>query len=33
MKLEERWIEHAGFEAGQRVKVNVGHGQLIITAE
>ncbi|WP_241022981.1 SymE family type I addiction module toxin [Burkholderia sp. Se-20373] len=33
MKLEGRWIEHVGFEAGQRVKVNVEHGQLTITPE
>jgi len=33
MKLAGRWIEHAGFEAGQRVKVAVEQGRLIITAE
>jgi toxic protein SymE len=33
MKLAGKWIEHAGFEAGQRVKIAVEHGRLIITAE
>ncbi|MBP0595967.1 SymE family type I addiction module toxin [Paraburkholderia sp. LEh10] len=33
MKLAGRWIEHAGFEAGQRVRINVEHGRLTITAE
>ncbi|SAK88306.1 hypothetical protein AWB78_04608 [Caballeronia calidae] len=33
MKLAGRWIEHAGFHAGQRVKINVEHGRLVITAE
>nr|WP_284509431.1 SymE family type I addiction module toxin [Caballeronia sp. GAFFF2] len=28
-----RWIEYAGFKAGQRVKINVEHGRLTITAE
>ncbi|WP_185219095.1 SymE family type I addiction module toxin [Paraburkholderia dinghuensis] len=32
MKLAGRWIEHAGFEAGQRVKISVEHGRLTITA-
>jgi toxic protein SymE len=32
MKLAGRWIEHAGFQPGQRVKVAVEHGRLIITA-
>ncbi|MCI3969136.1 SymE family type I addiction module toxin [Burkholderia contaminans] len=32
MKLQGRWIEHAGFEAGQRVMVNVEHGPLTITS-
>ncbi|MDR5795671.1 SymE family type I addiction module toxin [Caballeronia sp. LZ008] len=33
LKLAGRWIEHAGFEAGQRVKINVEHGRLTITTE
>ncbi|WP_250456032.1 SymE family type I addiction module toxin [Caballeronia sp. ATUFL_M2_KS44] len=33
LKLAGRWIENAGFEAGQRVKINVEHGRLTITAE
>ncbi|AUT57689.1 type I toxin-antitoxin system SymE family toxin [Paraburkholderia caribensis] len=33
MKLAGRWIENAGFEAGQRVKIVVEHRRLIITAE
>nr|WP_092006751.1 SymE family type I addiction module toxin [Paraburkholderia lycopersici] len=33
MKLAGRWIEHAGFTPGQRVRINVEHGRLIITAE
>jgi hypothetical protein len=28
----ERWIEHAGFEAGQRVRIIVEQGRLTITA-
>jgi toxic protein SymE len=32
MKLAGRWIEHAGFEPGQRVKVAVENGRLTITA-
>lgn len=32
MKLAGRWIEHAGFAPGQRVKVAVEQGRLIITA-
>ncbi|WP_409015560.1 SymE family type I addiction module toxin [Caballeronia sp. LZ001] len=26
-------MEHAGFRAGQRVKINVEHGRLTITAD
>ncbi|NML31663.1 SymE family type I addiction module toxin [Paraburkholderia antibiotica] len=33
MKLSGRWIEHAGFEAGQRVRITVEYGRLPITAE
>nr|WP_242680933.1 SymE family type I addiction module toxin [Paraburkholderia hospita] len=33
MKLAGRWIETAGFAAGQRVRINVEHGRLNITAE
>ncbi|WP_350029732.1 SymE family type I addiction module toxin [Caballeronia sp. AZ1_KS37] len=32
-KLAGRWIEHAGFQAGQRVRTNVVHGRLTTTAE
>ena len=31
LKLSGRWLEQAGFEAGQRVKVHVEHGRLVIT--
>jgi toxic protein SymE len=30
MKLSGRWIEHAGFKAGQRVRIEVKHGRLVI---
>lgn len=33
MKLAGRWIEQAGFDAGQRVKIAVEHGRFVITAE
>ena len=33
LKLAGRWIENAGFTAGQRVKIAVEHGRLTITAE
>jgi toxic protein SymE len=33
MKLAGRWIEQAGFQAGQRVKIIVEQGRLTITAE
>jgi toxic protein SymE len=33
MKLAGRWIEHAGFAPGQRVRINVEQGRLTITAE
>jgi toxic protein SymE len=33
MKLSGRLIEQAGFQAGQRVRINVEHGRLVITAE
>nr|WP_230413199.1 SymE family type I addiction module toxin [Paraburkholderia antibiotica] len=33
MELSGRWIEHAGFEAGQRVRITVEYGRLTITAE
>ena len=32
MKLAGRWVEHVGFEAGQRVKIVVERGKLTITA-
>ncbi|CAD6514294.1 SymE family type I addiction module toxin [Paraburkholderia sabiae] len=32
-KLAGRWIEQAGFMPGQRVRINVEHGRLVITAE
>ncbi|WP_408506239.1 SymE family type I addiction module toxin [Paraburkholderia sediminicola] len=31
MKLSGRWIETAGFEPGQRVRITVEHQRLIIT--
>ncbi|WP_428983283.1 SymE family type I addiction module toxin [Paraburkholderia diazotrophica] len=31
-EARERWIEHARFTPGQRVKINVEHGRLTITA-
>ncbi|WP_415764268.1 SymE family type I addiction module toxin [Paraburkholderia sp. J10-1] len=33
MKLAGRWIEHAGFAPGQRVRVAIEHGRLTITRE
>ncbi|WP_259295238.1 type I toxin-antitoxin system SymE family toxin [Paraburkholderia sp. DHOC27] len=30
MKLSVRWIETAGFESGQRVRITVEHQKLII---
>ncbi|MDR5818823.1 MULTISPECIES: SymE family type I addiction module toxin [unclassified Caballeronia] len=30
-KLAGRWLEQAGFEAGQNVRVHVEHGRLVIT--
>ncbi|GLU35886.1 SymE family type I addiction module toxin [Trinickia caryophylli] len=33
MKLAGRWIEHAGFQPGQRVRIAVEQGRLTITAE
>lgn len=33
LKLAGRWVEQAGFTAGQRVRINVEHGRLTITAE
>ncbi|WP_235024643.1 SymE family type I addiction module toxin [Caballeronia arvi] len=33
LKLAGRWFEQAGFQAGQRVKINVEHGRLTITDE
>ncbi|MEM5370072.1 SymE family type I addiction module toxin [Paraburkholderia azotifigens] len=31
LKFSGRWLELAGFEAGQHVRVEVEHGRLIIT--
>ncbi|WOD15236.1 SymE family type I addiction module toxin [Paraburkholderia kirstenboschensis] len=31
MNLSGRWIETAGFEPGQRVRITVGHQKLVIT--
>ncbi len=31
IKLSGRWLELAGFEAGQRVRIEVHHGRLVIT--
>ncbi len=33
LKLAGRWIEQAGFTPGQRVRVVVEHGRMIITAD
>ncbi|WP_279628702.1 SymE family type I addiction module toxin [Caballeronia pedi] len=33
IRLAGRWIEHAGFAPGQRVRVAVEHGKLTITCE
>ncbi|WP_338935669.1 SymE family type I addiction module toxin [Paraburkholderia sp. 22B1P] len=33
IKLAGRWIEHAEFMPGQRVRITVEHGRLVITAE
>jgi toxic protein SymE len=33
IQLAGRWLEEAGFTPGQRVRVNVEHGRLVITAE
>nr|WP_240763532.1 SymE family type I addiction module toxin [Paraburkholderia silviterrae] len=33
IKLSGRWLELAGFEAGQRVRVEVQHGRLVITLD
>jgi toxic protein SymE len=30
-KLSGRWLEHAGFDPGQRLKVEVQLGRLVIT--
>ncbi|WP_179401920.1 SymE family type I addiction module toxin [Burkholderia guangdongensis] len=32
IKLAGRWIEHAGFSPGQRVRIAVEEGRLTITA-
>jgi toxic protein SymE len=31
MKLSGRWLEQAGFDPGQRVRIEVQHGRLVIT--
>ena len=31
LKLSGHWLEQAGFEAGQSVRVQVEHGRLVIT--
>jgi toxic protein SymE len=31
MKLSWRWIETAGFETGQRVRITVEHQRFVIT--
>jgi toxic protein SymE len=33
VKLAGRWLELAGFEAGQRVRVSVEHKRLVITLD
>ncbi|MDR5835488.1 SymE family type I addiction module toxin [Caballeronia sp. LZ034LL] len=32
LELAGRWIEQAGIRLGQRVKINVEHGRLVISA-
>ncbi|MEM5342286.1 SymE family type I addiction module toxin [Paraburkholderia azotifigens] len=31
IKLSGRWLELAGFKAGQQVRIEVHHGRLVIT--
>ncbi len=33
IKLSGRWLELAGFEAGQQVRIEVHHGRLVITPD
>ncbi|MFD1554501.1 SymE family type I addiction module toxin [Paraburkholderia silviterrae] len=33
IKLSGRWLELAGFEAGQRVRIEVQHGRLVTTPD
>jgi hypothetical protein len=33
IRLSGKWLELAGFNPGQRVKINVEQGRLIITTE
>jgi toxic protein SymE len=30
IKLSGRWLEHAGFDPGKRVRIQVEHGKLVI---
>ncbi|WP_305954811.1 SymE family type I addiction module toxin [Burkholderia sp. SRS-W-2-2016] len=32
MRIAGRWLEHASFEPGQRVKIEVQFGRLVITS-
>jgi toxic protein SymE len=31
LKLSGKWLEQAGFDPGQRVRIEVQHGRLVIT--
>lgn len=31
LRLRGKWLEHAGFQEGQRVQIDVAHGKLTLT--
>jgi hypothetical protein len=31
LRLRGKWLEHAGFQEGQRVQIDVTHGKLTLT--
>ncbi len=33
LRIAGKWLHHAGFDPGQRVKIEVQHRRLVITAE
>ncbi|WP_454826743.1 SymE family type I addiction module toxin [Paraburkholderia xenovorans] len=33
MRIAGRWLEQAGFPPGQRVRITVEHGRLVITPD